>query len=97
MKKGLMIIGGIVVGIVVLVVAVLLITSLTSKKLVCKSAEGNITLMYNDKTIKGYVASGVSYDLDEQKALAEKIGVEEYMTQFIYWFESNSTGSCEKK
>ena len=43
MKKILMVIGGIVVGIVVLGVVIFGVTSLTSKKLVCKSNEGNIT------------------------------------------------------
>ena len=57
MKKILMVIGGIVVGIVVLGVVIFGVTSLTSKKLVCKSSEGNITIMYNDKIITGYTAN----------------------------------------
>ena len=67
MKKVLMIIGGIVVGVVVLGVIIFVVVSSTSKKLVCKSNEGNITIMYNDKTITGYTAVGLSYDLDNQK------------------------------
>lgn len=94
MKKVLMIIGGIFIFVIVLVVVLIAITSLNSKKLVCKSKEGNITIMYNEKTITGYTASGLSYDLDGQQAYAERIGVEQYLTEFSNWFSSNTSGSC---
>lgn len=96
MKKVLMIIGGIVVGFVVLFVVIFAIASMGSNKLVCKSNEGNITIMYNDETITGYTANGVSYDLDEQKAYAEEIGVEAYIEVFSAWFKAKTTGSCTK-
>lgn len=96
MKKVLMIIGGIVVAIVVLFVVIFAVTSATSKKLKCKSNEGNITLMYNDKTITGYTASNISYDLDGQKKLANEIGIDSYIEQFITWFETNTSGTCSK-
>ena len=67
MKKILMIIGGFVVGIIILGVIVFSAISATSKKILCKSDEGNITIMYNDKTITGYTANGISYDYDGQK------------------------------
>lgn len=95
MKKALMIIGGIFIGIIAFVVVIFVITSATSKKLVCKSKEGNITLMYNDKTIKGYTANGITYDLDGQKKIAEQIGMTDYLEQFSQWFSSNTSGSCE--
>ncbi|MBE5820849.1 MAG: hypothetical protein E7166_06375 [Firmicutes bacterium] len=95
MKKVLMIIGGIVLGIAVLFVVIFAITSATSNKLVCKSDEGNITIMYNDKTITGYTANGISYDMDGQKKVAEQIGIDSYITQFRQWFSTNTTGSCE--
>ena len=72
MKKILMIIGGIFLFLVVAFIVLYLIISATSKKLVCKSDEGNITIMYNDKTINGYTASGISYDLDGQKNMLKK-------------------------
>ena len=72
MKKFLMIIGGIFLFLVVAFIALFLIISATSKKLVCKSNEGNITIMYNDKTISGYTANGLSYDLDGQKSILKK-------------------------
>ena len=95
MKKVLMIIGGVVLGFAVLFIVIFAITSATSNKLVCKSDEGNITIMYNDKTITGYTANGISYDLDGQKEIAEQIGIDSYITQFKQWFSTNTTGSCE--
>ena len=95
MKKILMIIGGIFLFLVVAFIVLYLIISATSKKLVCKSDEGNITIMYNDKTINGYTASGISYDLDGQKKYAEQIGIDEYIEEFSRYFSNNTTGSCE--
>jgi len=98
MKKVLTVVGGLVVGAVVIGVAVVVITYFTSKKLVCEANEGNITIMYNDTTIKGYKAKGMSYNLDEQKKYAEQIGVEAYLTEFETWFNNNTTnGSCTRK
>jgi len=97
MKKVLMIIGGIVVGFAVLFGIIFAITSLTSKKLVCESSEGKITIMYNDKTLTGYTANKVSYDFDGQKEYAEQIGVKAYIEEFSELFSSKSTGSCKVK
>lgn len=96
MKKALMIIGGIVVGIIVLGIIVFFVISATSKKLVCKSNEGNITIMYNDKTITGYSAKGITYDLDNQKEYAEKIGIDSYLDEFSNFFSTNTTGTCNR-
>lgn len=97
MKKFLMIIGGIFLFLVVAFIALFLIISATSKKLVCKSNEGNITIMYNDKTISGYTANGLSYDLDGQKKYAEEIGIDAYIEEFSTMFSNNTTGSCSKE
>ena len=88
------IIGAIVVAFVALFVAVFAIVSNSSEKLVCKSSQGNITIMYNEETISGYTAAGLSYDLDGQKKYAEQIGVDSYLQEFSYWFKSNTDGSC---
>lgn len=96
MKKALMIIGGIVVGIVILSIAFYLVVSVTSKKMVCESSVGNITIMYNDKALTGYKASGISYDFDGQKKYAEQVGVDAYLNEFATWFSSNTTGKCTK-
>lgn len=97
MKKALMIIGGIVVSIIVLVVVIFVVISSTSKKLVCKSAEGNITLMYNNSTITGYTAKNISYDMSAQKEIAKQVGIDSYMKEFTEWFQNNTTGTCEYK
>lgn len=96
-KNILMIIGGIVVFLIILVVIIVLVVSLTSKKMVCKSSEGNITLSYNSKTIVGYVATGgVSYNLSGQKAYAEKVGIDIYLDEFATWFKENTSGTCNR-
>ena len=95
MKKVLMIIGGIVVFFVVLGLAIFIGVSATSKKLVCKSSEGNITIMYNKKTLTGYTAKDIKYDLDAQKEYAEEIGIDNYIDEFSDWFSTNTTGSCK--
>ena len=92
--KILAIIGGVVVGFIILFVVIFSITSASSEKLVCKSEEGNITIMYNEKGIKGYTASGMSYDLDEQKEVAKEVGMDAYITEFDNWFKSNTSGYC---
>lgn len=92
--KILAIIGGIVVGFIILFIIIFSITSASSEKLVCKSNEGNITIMYNKNGITGYTASGMSYDLDAQQDYAKKIGMDAYITEFDNWFKSNTLGYC---
>lgn len=96
MKKVLMIIGGIVVVLVLFYIIIFSVVSATSKKPKCTSSEGNIALMYNDKTITGYTASGISYDLDGQRQVAEEIGIDAYLEDFSTWFSTNTTGTCKK-
>lgn len=96
MKKILMIISGIVLAIIVIAAVIIGITYTSSKKLVCKSNEGNITIMYTDKKITGYTAKNITYDLDGQQKIAEQIGVDEYLNQFSIWFSTNTTGTCER-
>ena len=94
LMKILAIIGGVVVGFIVLFIVIFSITSASSEKLVCKSDEGNITIMYNEKGITGYTATGMSYDLDAQKEVATEIGMDAYITEFNSWFKSNTSGYC---
>lgn len=96
MKKVLMIIGGIVLAIAAIAAIIIGITYTTSKKMVCKSNEGNIIIMYNDKKITGYTAKGITYDLDGQQKLSEQIGIDEYLNQFSNWFSTNTTGTCKR-
>lgn len=95
MKKAAMIIGGIIAFFVILGIIIFIVVSATSKKLVCKSAEGNITIMYNEKTITGYTAKNITYDFDTQKKYAEQMGIDAYLNQFKSWFSTNTTGTCE--
>jgi hypothetical protein len=95
--KILAIIGGIFVGIIVLAVVIISIVSANSNKLVCKSNEGNITIMYNDNKITGYTATGISYDLEQQQTYAEQVGIQSYIDEFSTWFQTNTTGSCSIK
>ena len=92
MKKILMIIG----GLVILGIIVFIIVSLTSDKMVCKSDEGDITIMYTNKGITGYTANGISYDLDGQQDYAEQVGIDAYLDEFATWFSNNTTGSCSR-
>ena len=92
--KILAIIGGIVVGFIILFIVIFSITSASSEKLVCKSDEGNITIMYNEKGITGYTATGMSYELDTQQEYAKEIGMDAYITEFDNWFKSNTSGYC---
>lgn len=92
--KVLAIIGGIVVAFILLIVIIISIVSINSNKLVCKSSQGNITIMYNDSTISGYVTTGMNYDMAQQKAIANQIGINEYISEFKTWFESNTNGTC---
>ncbi len=52
--------------------------------------------MYTDKTITGYTASGMGYNLEEKKQYAEQIGVDAYLEEFTTWFEENTTGTCTR-
>jgi len=92
--KFLIIIGGIILAVIILFIIIFSIVSTNSKKLNCKSNLGNITIMYNDKTITGYTATGLTYDLEGQKKYAEKIGIDSYIQEFTIWFENNTDGSC---
>lgn len=97
MKKILMILGGIFLFIILAFIVAFLIISFTTNKLVCESNEGNITIMYTDKTISGYTASGLLYNLEDQKEYAEEIGIDNYIAEFSTWFSNNTTGSCNKE
>jgi uncharacterized membrane protein YvbJ len=98
-SKWLIIVGCVIIGFIVLFILIFYLVSNSSNKLVCKSKQGNITIMYNDKNITGYTSYNINYDMDEQKKIAEQIGIDEYILQFNTWFNTNTTGTCtiEKK
>lgn len=92
--KILAIIGGFVVILIILIIIIFAITYASSKKLVCKSDQGNITIMYKKSGIKGYTSNGIIYDLDTQSEYAKLIGMDAYIIEFNNWFTSNTSGSC---
>ena len=83
-------------GIVILEVVIFVIVSATSNKIVCKSDEGDITIMYTTKGITGYTANGIYYDLDDQQDYAEQVGTDAYLDEFATWFSNNTTGTCSR-
>ena len=92
--KVIAIVGGIFGGLLVLGLVIFFFVSANSDKLICKSDEGNITIMYNKNGLTGYTTAGMSYDFDEQKEYAKKIGVDAYTKEFSEWFSKNTTGYC---
>ena len=95
MKKILTIILVIITVSLVCINIPFIITNFTSNKLTCKSEEGNITLIYND-TIAYFFTDNIYYNLDNQKAIIEKIGINNYINEFSNWFNSNTNGKCVK-
>lgn len=89
--------GCFVVVTIILCVVILSVISINSKKYECTSSQGDITIMYDDDTIKGYLANGMEYDLDTQQTYAKSIGIEQYLDEFNDWFEANTDGTCIKK
>ena len=98
-KKG--IIKKVIIGLVIFIAFIAIIFAIvfsTSKKLVCKSSEGNITLMYRGDKLTGYVVKNASFDLDKGNEKVKELGIDEYLKQFELWFTSNTTdGKCESK
>ena len=92
--KVIAIVGGIFGGLLVLGLVIFFFVSANSDKLICKSKEGNITIMYNIDGLTGYTTVGMSYDYDEQKEYAKKIGVDAYTKEFSQWFATHTSGTC---
>lgn len=98
MKKVLMIIGGIVLGLIVIGVIIFFLASANSKKLVCESSSGNVTIMYNDDSLTGYSTLGnLTYNYDQQSEYALEVGVDNYIAEFTTWFSTNTDGTCTQK
>lgn len=83
-----------IIGIIVLSTNMFSNLYQNSYKLVCKSKEGNITIIYDQEEIIGYTVKGMSYDLDGQKEYADLIGIDEYILEFDEWFRNNTSGQC---
>ena len=94
-KKALFIIIGTIVAIVLIGVLFFVLVFKDTKKLECKSSQGNITLRYNDKKVVGYTAKNFTYELDAQNKIASQVGIDAYIEQFKLWFANNTDGTCE--
>ncbi len=92
--KILSIIGGVVVVFIILFIIIFAINYVGLKKLVCKSNQGNITIMYKKSGIKSYTSNEIIYDLDAQNEYAKLIGMDAYIIEFNNWFTANTSGSC---
>ena len=95
MKKILTVILAIITVVLVCINIPYIMTAITSDKLTCKSKEGNITLIYND-TVEYFFTDNIYYNLDNQKAMIEKVGINNYIDYFSNWFNSNTSGKCVK-
>ena len=94
MKKILKFLVAFIIVAAVLIGIIIAVTYFNSDKYICESEEGSITIMYRDGKIIGYTGKNIDYDLDGQQKLAEKIGIEEYFSEFKKWFEANTSGTC---
>lgn len=92
--KIFLLIAVIIVVVIILFLGIFYLISANSNKLVCKSGYGDITIMYNESEITGYVSSGISYDLDGQKEYARRVGIPAYIEEFENWFFLNTSGYC---
>lgn len=91
-------------GVIILTIIVLAVSGYfiytfmetATKKLVCESASGNITIKYNKQSVIGYTSDKITYDLYEQRLYADEIGIEKYLNEFEQWFKDNTQGSCKR-
>jgi len=93
-KKIFLVIAAFIVLAVVIMVIFTLFNKDTTKELVCKSNNGNITLYYDNNRISGYTANGYTYDLLSESEHAMEIGIEKYMQEFSTIFINNTAGTC---
>ena len=67
-----------------------------SRKMICESAQGDIIIYYNKKSVVGYKSSTITYDIYEQRQYADEIGITQYLEEFSTWFKENTQGVCKK-
>ena len=67
-----------------------------TKKMVCESNQGTISITYNKTTIVGYRSDNITYDIYEQRTYADEVGIKQYLDEFEEWFKVNTNGSCKR-
>jgi len=85
------------IGIIVGVFALSSLVSDNTNKLVCKSNEGNVTILYTENGVVGYTAVGIDFDLDSAQSEAYSMGVDNYLEEYKSNFESTTSGKCTYK
>ena len=73
----------------------LVFISVNSEKLVCKSSNGSITIMYDDEKIIGYTVKNINFDEEEAKEYIKKVGIKKYLEEFKLTFEYYYNGTCK--
>ena len=75
---------------------IFIIYNTASRKMVCESKQGDITIIYNKKSVTGYKSSSITYNIYEQREYADEIGIENYLDEFSKWFNENTNGVCKR-
>ena len=89
----------IVLTVIVLVVAgyfAFAFIDTATKKMVCESNMGTISITYNKTTIVGYKSNKITYNLYEQRTYADEVGIKQYLDEFEQWFQENTQGTCKR-
>lgn len=54
------------------------------------------SVLYDDEKITGYIATGMTYDMNAQNKIAERYGIEAYLEDFSDWFDEHTDGACRR-
>ncbi len=67
----------------------------SSDRLECKSSNGNIMILYDEKGVIGYsTIESLSYDLYDEQEIASKMSASNYINQYKINFENSYDGTC---
>lgn len=101
-KKGwkiVLIVIGAFFGFIALIFGIIAIVAQNSDKLVCRAnyngSDRELTIMYDENGLKGYMAINMDFDYDQQKHYADLIGTDAYFQEFSKMFEQKFSGVCE--
>ncbi|MBE6140737.1 MAG: hypothetical protein E7172_04300 [Firmicutes bacterium] len=95
MKKNYQLIGSIIGIILILITIIYIFIASSRKKLVCNSANGSITIIYNSKGLKDYNSKNINFDFEKQQKVVQDIGIENYIKEYSIWFKINEDGNCK--
>lgn len=75
---------------------VFMLYNTASRKMECTSSIGNITIIYNKKSVTGYKSTTIPYNIYEQREKADSMGIDAYLDEYQKWFTENVGGSCQR-